>query len=135
MHTTHVGQMALKLGILGLQLQKKTSSPARQGTGASFPPSAPTSFNGHHLYKGAEELRGQMQHEWTPEDVLMVAGKTHLLPMLPASMYNIAKVALGPAECHINGLIQILNPIRATCFDSPEQALPPSSTQLNDAPL
>lgn len=109
--------MALKLAILGLQLQKKGSSPARLGTGAAFPPSAPTSFNGRHLYKGAEELRGQMQHEWTPEDVLMVAGKTHLLPMLPASMYNIAKVVLAPAEC----FLQIRNPIHAMRFDSPEE--------------
>lgn len=41
-----------------------------------------------------------MQDEWTPEDVLKVAGKAHLLPMLPASMYNIAKVGLSRSRTH-----------------------------------
>jgi hypothetical protein len=52
------------------------------------------------FYQGAEELRGQMQDEWTPEDVLKVAGKAHLLPMLPVSMYNIAKVGLSRSRTH-----------------------------------
>lgn len=41
-----------------------------------------------------------MQDEWTPEDVLKVAGKAHLLPMLPVSMYNIAKVGLSRSRTH-----------------------------------
>ncbi len=108
-------------------MQKKTVG-AKSPSALSFPPSAPPAFDGRRLLPRAEEMRGQ---DWTPEDVLMVAGKSHLLSVLPDAMYNIAKVGLFDflfaQLCSCQIILDICMHACMVSVPNPQAALPAGS--------
>ncbi|CAL8463284.1 g2818 [Coccomyxa elongata] len=89
-------KLAAKAEEITYEVEKKQGGPSSPSFHA---PQTPPSFNGRpggRMEKPPATLRRDVQgREWTPEDVLMVAGKANLLPLLSAGggLYNISKRA------------------------------------------